>query len=88
MNIFKYQLFSLTGVEPERQKILVKGSQLKDDTDLSKLNIKRGRKPDQPFFDPVLVVDMAAHFQRHSAQKQAPQDQKKRQVIAGKRNGQ
>jgi hypothetical protein len=23
------------------------------------LNIKRGRKPDQPFFDPVLVVDMA-----------------------------
>jgi ubiquitin carboxyl-terminal hydrolase 14 len=39
---FKYQVFSLTGVEPERQKILVKGSQLKDDTDLSKLNLKRG----------------------------------------------
>jgi ubiquitin carboxyl-terminal hydrolase 14 len=35
----------LTGVEPERQKILVKGGQLKDDTDLSKL----GAKPGQTF---------------------------------------
>lgn len=42
---FKYQLYSLTGVEPERQKILVKGGQLKDDTDLSKL----GAKPGQTF---------------------------------------
>ena len=42
---FKYQLFSLTGVEPDRQKILVKGGQLKDDTDLSKL----GAKPGQTF---------------------------------------
>lgn len=40
--IFKYQLFSLTGVEPDRQKILVKGGQLKDDTDISKLGIKPG----------------------------------------------
>jgi ubiquitin carboxyl-terminal hydrolase 14 len=39
---FKFQLFSLTGVEPERQKILVKGGQLKDDTDLSKLAVKPG----------------------------------------------
>lgn len=39
---FKFQLFSLTGVEPERQKILVKGGQLKDDTDLSKLGVKPG----------------------------------------------
>ncbi|KAF2237799.1 cysteine proteinase [Viridothelium virens] len=39
---FKYQLFSLTGVEPERQKILVKGGQLKDDTDLGKLGVKPG----------------------------------------------
>lgn len=39
---FKFQLYSLTGVEPERQKILVKGGQLKDDTDLSKLAIKPG----------------------------------------------
>ncbi|KAF2689604.1 cysteine proteinase [Lentithecium fluviatile CBS 122367] len=36
----KYQLFSLTGVEPERQKIIVKGGQLKDDADLSKLGFK------------------------------------------------
>ena len=39
---FKYQLFSLTGVEPERQKILVKGGQMKDDTDLGKLAVKPG----------------------------------------------
>ncbi|KAL8899699.1 MAG: hypothetical protein Q9207_006057 [Kuettlingeria erythrocarpa] len=42
---FKYQLYSLTGVEPDRQKILVKGGQLKDDTDLSTL----GAKPGQTF---------------------------------------
>lgn len=40
--VFKFQLYSLTGVEPERQKILVKGGQLKDDTELSKLSIKPG----------------------------------------------
>lgn len=40
---FKYQLFSLTGVEPERQKILVKGGQLKDETPLSSLNAKQGQ---------------------------------------------
>jgi ubiquitin carboxyl-terminal hydrolase 14 len=33
----------LTGVEPERQKILVKGGQLKDDTDLSTLKAKPGQ---------------------------------------------
>ncbi|WEW56725.1 deubiquitinating enzyme [Emydomyces testavorans] len=42
---FKFQLFSLTGVEPERQKILVKGGQLKNDTELSSL----GAKPGQTF---------------------------------------
>jgi ubiquitin carboxyl-terminal hydrolase 14 len=41
--VLKYQLFSLTGVEPERQKILVKGGQLKDDTDMSKLGLKSGQ---------------------------------------------
>lgn len=40
---FKYQLYSLTGVEPERQKILVKGGQLKDETDLSTLGVKPGQ---------------------------------------------
>ncbi len=43
--IFKYQLYSLTGVEPDRQKVLVKGGQLKDETDLSTL----GAKPGQTF---------------------------------------
>ncbi|KAH6667524.1 hypothetical protein B0J14DRAFT_519685 [Halenospora varia] len=43
--VLKFQLYSLTGVEPDRQKILVKGGQLKDDTDLSKL----GAKPGQTF---------------------------------------
>ncbi|KAI9670803.1 MAG: deubiquitinating enzyme [Trizodia sp. TS-e1964] len=39
---FKYQLYSITGVEPDRQKILVKGGQLKDETELSTLGIKPG----------------------------------------------
>ena len=39
---FKYQVFSVTNVEPERQKIIVKGGQLKDDQDLSKLGVKPG----------------------------------------------
>ncbi|KAK4987533.1 deubiquitinating enzyme [Elasticomyces elasticus] len=42
---FKYQLYSLTNVEPERQKILIKGSQLKDETNLATL----GAKPNQIF---------------------------------------
>lgn len=40
---FKYQVYSLTGVEPERQKILVKGGQLKDETDLSTIGAKSGQ---------------------------------------------
>lgn len=39
----KYQLYSITGVEPERQKILVKGGQLKDDTELASLKAKPGQ---------------------------------------------
>ncbi|CEJ59753.1 Putative Ubiquitin carboxyl-terminal hydrolase [Penicillium brasilianum] len=39
----KYQLYSLTGVEPDRQKVLVKGGQLKDDTPLSSLKAKPGQ---------------------------------------------
>lgn len=39
----KYQLFSLTGVEPERQKVLMKGGPLKDDADLSKFGLKPGQ---------------------------------------------
>ncbi|KAK5468110.1 deubiquitinating enzyme [Exophiala xenobiotica] len=41
--MLKFQLFSLTGVEPERQSLLIKGGKLKDDTDLSKLKAKPGQ---------------------------------------------
>ncbi|KND91894.1 Ubiquitin carboxyl-terminal hydrolase 6, partial [Tolypocladium ophioglossoides CBS 100239] len=40
---FKLQLFSLSNVEPERQKILIKGGQLKDDADMAKLGLKAGQ---------------------------------------------
>jgi ubiquitin carboxyl-terminal hydrolase 14 len=40
--LFKTQIYSQTGVPPERQKIMVKGGILKDDTDLNKLNLKNG----------------------------------------------
>lgn len=40
---FKLQVFSLTNVEPERQKILLKGTQLKDDADMGKLGLKPGQ---------------------------------------------
>lgn len=40
--VFKYQLFSLTGVEPERQKVIIKGKQLKDDDEMSKLGLVAG----------------------------------------------
>jgi ubiquitin carboxyl-terminal hydrolase 14 len=40
---FKLLLYSLTGVEPDRQKVLIKGGQLKDDTELSTLNAKPGQ---------------------------------------------
>lgn len=40
---FKLQMFSLTDVEPERQKILIKGTQLKDDADMGKIGLKPGQ---------------------------------------------
>ena len=44
-SVFKTQLFSLTGVPPERQKIIgFKGGLLKDDADWSKLGPKDGMK--------------------------------------------
>ncbi|KAM7254554.1 hypothetical protein ACFE04_003934 [Oxalis oulophora] len=42
--VFKCQLFDLTGVPPERQKIMIKGGLLKDDDDWSKLGVKQGQK--------------------------------------------
>ncbi|KAI8048039.1 uncharacterized protein B0P05DRAFT_519510 [Gilbertella persicaria] len=40
--LFKTQIYSQTGVPPERQKIMVKGGILKDSTDLNKLGLKEG----------------------------------------------
>ncbi len=40
--IFKFQLYSLTGVEPDRQKVLLKGV-LKDDTPMSSFSLKPGQ---------------------------------------------
>ncbi|KAH7547191.1 ubiquitin carboxyl-terminal hydrolase 6 [Ziziphus jujuba] len=42
--LFKCQLYDLTGVPPERQKIMVKGGLLKDDADWSTLGVKEGQK--------------------------------------------
>uniref|UniRef100_A0A7N0RGX2 Ubiquitin carboxyl-terminal hydrolase n=1 Tax=Kalanchoe fedtschenkoi TaxID=63787 RepID=A0A7N0RGX2_KALFE len=42
--VFKCQLYDLSGVPPERQKIMVKGGLLKDDDDWSKIAIKEGQK--------------------------------------------
>lgn len=42
--VFKCQLFDLTGIPPERQKIMVKGGLLKDDADWSKVGVKEGQK--------------------------------------------
>ncbi|KEQ91449.1 hypothetical protein AUEXF2481DRAFT_69797 [Aureobasidium subglaciale EXF-2481] len=60
---FKYQVYSLTNVEPERQKILIKGGQLKDDTPLSSLKAKAGQQfmmMGTPSGDPASQVDRPA----------------------------
>ncbi|KAI8627069.1 ubiquitin carboxyl-terminal hydrolase-like protein [Xylariaceae sp. FL1651] len=41
--VFKFQLYSLTGVEPERQKVLLKGGPLKDDAPMSQFGLKPGQ---------------------------------------------
>ncbi|CAN1286450.1 Ubiquitin carboxyl-terminal hydrolase 7 [Linum perenne] len=42
--VFKCQLFDLTGVPPERQKIMVKGGLLKDDADWATIGVKQGQR--------------------------------------------
>ncbi|KDP40803.1 hypothetical protein JCGZ_24802 [Jatropha curcas] len=42
--VFKCQLYDLTGVPPERQKIMVKGGLLKDDADWATLGVKEGQR--------------------------------------------
>uniref|UniRef100_A0A6I8R2Y9 Ubiquitin carboxyl-terminal hydrolase n=1 Tax=Xenopus tropicalis TaxID=8364 RepID=A0A6I8R2Y9_XENTR len=65
--VFKAQLFALTGVQPDRQKVMVKGGTLKDD-DWGTLKIKSGMTllmmgsaealPEEPAVRPVFVEDM------------------------------
>ncbi|CAM9273016.1 unnamed protein product [Bubo scandiacus] len=65
--VFKAQLFALTGVQPARQKVMVKGGTLKDD-DWGNIKIKNGMTllmmgsadalPEEPIARPVFVEDM------------------------------
>eukprot|EP00128_Syssomonas_multiformis_P017684 Colp12_sorted_trinity150504_noHs@24170 len=68
--VFKSQLFALTGVPVERQKIMVKGGILKDDQDWAPLNIKEGHnfmlmgtaeKLKEPEAKTVFAEDLSAH---------------------------
>ena len=69
VELLKAQLFALTGVPPERQKIMgVKGGTLKDDADLSALGLKAGQNlmlmgsaekaPEAPTTATVFAEDM------------------------------
>ncbi|KAF4522269.1 hypothetical protein B566_EDAN011965 [Ephemera danica] len=40
--VFKAQIFALTGVQPDRQKVMLKGAQLKDETGWSGMTVKQG----------------------------------------------
>lgn len=42
--VFKTQVFSLTGVAPDRQKIMVKGGMLKDDAVMSSFGFKASQQ--------------------------------------------
>uniref|UniRef100_A0AAZ3RR38 Ubiquitin carboxyl-terminal hydrolase n=1 Tax=Oncorhynchus tshawytscha TaxID=74940 RepID=A0AAZ3RR38_ONCTS len=65
--VFKAQLFALTGVQPERQKVMVKGGTLKDD-DWGNIKLKNGMTllmmgsaealPEEPAVRPMFVEDM------------------------------
>ncbi|KXS18912.1 ubiquitin carboxyl-terminal hydrolase 14 [Gonapodya prolifera JEL478] len=67
--VFKATLFSLTGVPPDRQKIMVKGGMLKEETDLNSLGIKAGHQfmmmgtagelPKEPPKKTVFLEDMS-----------------------------
>ncbi|KAG8327296.1 Ubiquitin carboxyl-terminal hydrolase 14 [Homalodisca vitripennis] len=66
--VFKAQLFALTGVQPERQKVMLKGMTLKDN-DWGNMKIDNGAMilmmgskeedvPTEPIVKPVFVEDM------------------------------
>lgn len=66
--VFKAQLFAITGVQPDRQKVMVKGTVLKDD-DWGNIQLKDGSQvllmgtrdalPSEPTEKPVFVEDMS-----------------------------
>lgn len=53
--LFKAQLFALTGVQPERQKVMLKGMTLKDD-DWGNLKLKDVIKKD--LYAPTHIIYM------------------------------
>ncbi|KAM4687376.1 ubiquitin carboxyl-terminal hydrolase 14 [Discoglossus pictus] len=65
--VFKAQLFALSGVQPDRQKVMVKGGTLKDD-EWGNIKLKSGMTllmmgsaealPEEPAVRPVFVEDM------------------------------
>ncbi|XP_053089408.1 ubiquitin carboxyl-terminal hydrolase 14 isoform X1 [Pangasianodon hypophthalmus] len=65
--VFKAQLFALTGVQPDRQKVMVKGGTLKDE-EWGNIKIKNGMTflmmgsadalPEEPSVRPMFVEDM------------------------------
>uniref|UniRef100_A0A4W4FF71 Ubiquitin carboxyl-terminal hydrolase n=1 Tax=Electrophorus electricus TaxID=8005 RepID=A0A4W4FF71_ELEEL len=65
--VFKAQLFALTGVQPERQKVMIKGGTLKDD-EWGNIKLKNGMTflmmgsaealPEEPAVRPMFVEDM------------------------------
>jgi len=82
-SVFKAQLYTLTNVLPERQKIMVKGGTLKDDADWNQLGIKDGHKfmligsaeadiPKEPEQKTQFVEDMSADQAQALAQSQFP----------------
>eukprot|EP00850_Spirogloea_muscicola_P007054 SM000034S12808 [mRNA] locus=s34:843081:848940:- [translate_table: standard] len=75
--VFKGQMFALTGVAPERQKIMVKGGLLQDDAEWSKVAIKEGQKlmmmgtadalPSQPVDKTTFLEDLPHEEQEAAA---------------------
>ncbi|KAM9500306.1 ubiquitin carboxyl-terminal hydrolase 14 [Clarias gariepinus] len=65
--VFKAQLFALTGVQPDRQKVMIKGGTLKDE-EWGNIKIKNGMTflmmgsaealPEEPSVRPMFVEDM------------------------------
>ncbi|RGB36499.1 hypothetical protein C1646_758054 [Rhizophagus diaphanus] len=69
VELLKTQLYTMTGVQPDRQKLLFKGKTLTENTDLNTLNIKEGSKfmmmgtigelPKEPENKTLFIEDMS-----------------------------